>query len=257
MQRTGRGASGTDISIIVMAYNEVATLKGVLDEIEGVMTETSYTYEVIIVDDGSSDGTDRVADVAAHESASTRVVHHSPNLGIGEVYRSGFESAKGEFLTFLPADGQFPASIVAEFAERMGQADLVLGYLPGMKRSFVALALSRIERLLYRCLFGLLPHFQGIMMFRHALLAELGVTLGGRGWGVLMDIIVRSVRSEKVIVSVPTQLRARVDGKSKVNNLRSVRANLVQALALWWSLRSKPVQPNTASRFRERVPTPN
>jgi hypothetical protein len=74
------------------------------------------------------------------------------------------------------------------------------------------------------------------MMFRRAMLEELGVKLGGRGWGVLMDIIVRAKRRRMRIVSVPTSLRPRFDGKSKVNNLRSIGANLEQAIALWWSL---------------------
>lgn len=241
-----------DISVIVMAYNEAATVAGVLGEIEAVMEVAPYTYEIIVVDDGSSDATGAIAEAAVRGRASVRVLHHQTNLGIGEVYRSGFGAAKGEFLTFLPADGQFPATIVPEFAGRMADADLVLGYLPGVKRSILATALSLAERSLYRMMFGHLPRFQGIMMFRRALLTELGVKLGGRGWGVLMEIIVRAVSCDKVVISVPTLLRDRTSGSSKVNNLRSVRANLMQAAALWWSLHFTP-RRSEASHASNRV----
>jgi dolichol-phosphate mannosyltransferase len=225
-----------DVSIVVMAYNEAASVSGVLEEIEATMRGSTHAYEVIVVDDGSSDETGDLADEAARRLPCVVVLHHSTNRGIGEVYRSGFQAATGTYLTFLPADGQFPASIVTDFLPLMSNADLVLGYLPGIRRSPLASLLSWSERALYRAMFGRLPRFQGIMMFRRAMLEELGVKLGGRGWGVLMDIIVRAKRRRMRIVSVPTSLRPRFDGKSKVNNLRSIGANLEQAIALWWSL---------------------
>lgn len=225
-----------DVSIIVMAYNEAATLSGVLCEIDAAMHSCASSYEVVVVDDGSSDGTDRVADEAAHRLSSVTVLHHPTNLGIGEVYHSGFQAATGTYLTFLPADGQFPASIVTDFMPLMRNADLVLGYLPDIRRSPAATVLSWMERSLYWVMFGPLPPFQGIMMFRRTMLEELGVKPGGRGWGVLMEIVVRAKRAGLKIVSVPTSLRPRISGKSKVNNLRSIRANLDQAVALWLSL---------------------
>lgn len=224
------------VSIIVMAYNEATTVSGVLNEIDSTMRSAACAYEVIVVDDGSCDGTGQIADGAAQRLHAIRVLHHPTNRGIGEVYRSGFQAATGKYLTFLPADGQFPAGIVADFVPLMSNADLVLGYLPNIRRSPVAMVLSWMERSLYWAMFGRLPRFQGIMMFRRSMLEELGVKLGGRGWGVLMEIIVRAERSQLKIVSVPTSLRPRISGKSKVNNLRNIRANLDQAIALWRSL---------------------
>jgi len=248
-----RAGNAVDVSIIVMAYNEVATVADVLHEIDSAMRPSGPTYEVIVVDDGSSDGTGAIADAMARALPSVSVLHHGSNLGIGEVYRSGFRAATGEFLTFLPADGQFPASIVTQFASLMPGVDLLLGYLPDVKRSVVASALSWTERSLYWLMFGSLPRFQGIMMFRRSMLAELGVEPSGRGWGVLMEIIVRAKRYSKVIRSVPTSLRPRISGTSKVNNFRSIRANLAQAIELWRSLRREretalactPLSPDT------------
>ncbi|HET7550009.1 MAG TPA: glycosyltransferase family 2 protein [Gemmatimonadaceae bacterium] len=225
-----------DVSIVVMAYNEAPTLAGVLDEIDATMRNSAYTYEVLVVDDGSSDATGQIADEGAQRLPSVSVMHHPTNRGIGEVYRSGFQAATGKYLTFLPADGQFPANIVSSFVPLMSRADLVLGYLPEIRRSPVAMVLSWTERSLYRAMFGRLPPFQGIMMFRRTMLEELGVKPGGRGWGVLMEIIVRAKRHRLKIESVPTSLRPRASGKSKVHNLRSIWANINQAIVLWKSL---------------------
>lgn len=224
------------VSIIVMAYNEVASIAGVLREIEMCLLPSGMPYEVIVVDDGSSDGTGDVGDAFARAHPHVRVIHHERNSGIGEVYRSGFGSACGELVTFLPADAQFPATIVAQFVSLADEADLVLGYLPNVRRSMLATCLSAAERCMYALMFGRLPRFQGIMMFRRSLLGELDVAPGGRGWGVLMEIIVKAVRAGKTVVSVPTEFRPRANGGSKVNDLKSIWSNLLQAVALQRSL---------------------
>lgn len=225
-----------DVAVILMAYNEAGTVADVLREIDAVLRPSRWSYEVVVVDDGSTDGTGEIVEQLGRELPNIRVHHHSSNRGIGEVYRTGFGSARSEYLTFLPADGQFPATIVTQFLPLMEGSDLVLGYLPLAKRTPVAKVLSIAERTLYRLLFGMVPRFQGIMMFRRALLGELNIRPAGRGWGVLMEIIVKSVRSNRRIIAEPTALRGRMSGASKVNNLRSVWANVRQALELRRSL---------------------
>lgn len=224
------------LSIIIMAYNEAPSVTSVLDEIDRTLAGVPYAYEVVVVDDGSDDGTGDLAMRYAATHPHVRVLRHSANRGIGEVYRTGFGGARGELLTFLPADGQFPATIVRRFETLMDANDLVLSRFEPGRRSLLARLLSLGERSLYRLMFGRLPEFRGIMMFRTRLLSQLGVTPGGRGWGVLMEILVRSVRANLRITSELVELRARAAGESKVTNLRSVRANLAQAFALKRSL---------------------
>jgi glycosyltransferase involved in cell wall biosynthesis len=226
-----------DVSILVMAYNEEASVVDVLREIDATMRPSEFAYEIIIIDDGSSDDTGKLADAAARDIPRIRVVHHRSNLGIGEVYRSGFDAARGTFVTAIPADGQFPASLITEFAALVSTADLALGFLPDIKRPPLGAILSWLERRLYRLMFGPLPSFQGLMMFRRSLLAELGVKSRGRGWAIIMEIIVRATRQRKAIVRIPTSLRPRRSGTSKVNNMRNILANFRQALVLWQMLR--------------------
>lgn len=219
-------------SVIIMAYNEAATIESVVREIENVILPAGYAYETLIVDDGSRDGTGEIAERLAAERPHVRVQHHPVNRGLGEVYRTGFAAVRGEYVTFLPADGQFPATIVRDFIPLMQTADLVLGYLPERKSSLFAKALSKAERLVYWSLFGRLPAFQGILMFRRQMLEALNLRPSGRGWGILMEIIVKSKRAGYRIISVPNELRPRRSGESKVNNVRAVVANLRQAIQL-------------------------
>lgn len=224
------------VSCVVMAFNEVASLESTACELHGVLRTLGAPCELVIVDDGSSDGTGDVADTVARTltgpTVEVRVIHHPQNLGLGGVYRTGFAEARGDYLTFFPADGQFPATIISDFLPRARSADLVLGYLPERRSSLVAKSLSAVERLLYAALFGRLPKFQGIMMLRRAVLSHVELKSSGRGWAIVMELIIRLKRGGYQIVSVPNTLRPRAHGQSKVNNLRTIWANVRQVVAL-------------------------
>jgi glycosyltransferase involved in cell wall biosynthesis len=220
------------VSVVVMAYNERDSLEAVLAEIHGALQDLRRPFEVLIVDDGSGDGTGELADRLAASRPFVRVVHHPVNGGLGAVYRTGFAEARGEYLTFFPADGQFPASILGDFVPLMTDSDLVLGYLPDRRGSLVGRVLSVVERVTYAVLFGSFPRFQGVMMLRRAILDRMTLASSGRGWAVVMELILRASRMGLRMRSVPTAFRPRMAGASKVQNLRTVSSNLRQVLEL-------------------------
>jgi glycosyltransferase involved in cell wall biosynthesis len=220
------------VSVVLMAFNEVASIAAVTSEIHGELAGLGTSFELLIVDDGSSDGTGKIADELATTLAGVRVRHHTPNLGLGAVYRTGFAEARGDFVTFFPADGQFPATLIRRYLAAIGDADIILGILPERGGPVTARLLSLAERLLLRALFGHFPHFQGILMIRRSLLENTQLVSQGRGWTVLMEFILRQVRAGARIKNLPITIRPRADGASKVNNLRSIASNLRQVLAL-------------------------
>jgi len=221
-----------ELSVVVLAYNEVECLEPSVEEILGELRASGRRFELILVDDGSTDGTSEVADGLATLVREIRVVHHGENLGLGGGYRTGFREARGDLVTFFPADGQFPASIIGQFLPYAADHDLVLGYLPDRASSIVAKALSAGERVLYRVLFGKFPRFQGIFMIRRRLLEEIPLHSEGRGWAIVMELILRAARRRYRLVSVATPCRPRQAGESKVMNARTIRANLEQLFAL-------------------------
>jgi hypothetical protein len=148
------------------------------------------------------------------------------------VYRTGFVQAQYDLITFFPADGQFPASIIQQFIPYMDNTDMVLGYLPIRGDSLLAKCLSRAERLLYVLLFGGMPKFQGIFMFKRMLLDKFELKSSGRGWAIVMEFIIRTHRGGYRTISLPTEVRPRMSGKSKVNNLPTILANLKQVFIL-------------------------
>lgn len=221
-----------DLTVVLMLYNEQATLKEVTAELSAVLDSLGRPWELLIVDDGSTDGSANMADDLAKSDSRIRVIHHQTNGGLGAVYRTGFNSGRGCHVTFFPADGQFPAHILQIFRPAMDDTDLVLGYLPVRPGAWMSRTLSATERLMYHALLGPMPRFQGIMMFRRELLNQLTLRSDGRGWAIVMEFILRACRKPCRVISLPTVVRPRTAGRSKVNNVRTVTANLLQIVQL-------------------------
>ena len=221
------------LSVFIFAYNEEGCLKDFVIEMSDVLKSLGNTYEILIIDDGSTDATGIIADQLSKDMDKVFVIHHGINLGLGSVYKTAFSAANMDLVTFFCADGQFPASIIKLFMPLMNEYDMVLGYLPDRNDSPLSKMLSSIEKRLLRFLFGYMPRFQGIAMFHRRLLSEIRViSKGGRAWTILMEFIIRVSRAGYKIMSIPTNMRLRKIGKSKVNNISTIMANLRQAFIL-------------------------
>ena len=219
-------------SVAIMAFNESESLEDVVSEIIAVLKESPCKFEVMIINDGSSDGTGNVARRLEENIPEVRVIEHETNLGLGEVYRSGFREAQGDWLTFMPGDGQIPPSDLKGFIDQMEDFDMVLGFIPDRPVPAYVKLLSFGERALYRVLVGKMPRFQGILMFRTAILKEVPLVSTGRGWTILMEFILKVSNGNYRIGHAPTGLRDRVAGESKVNNIRPIWSNLTQMMKL-------------------------
>lgn len=221
------------LSVFVFAYNEAESLEAVVNEIADTLKELNRPYEIVIIDDGSSDSTGAIADELARKFRNTSVIHHVRNLGLGSVYKTAFANARCDLVTFFSGDGQFSPQIIRQFLPLMEKMDMVLGYLPNRKDSSLSKILSGAEKILLGILFGPMPKFQGVLMFRRKLLDEIELkSKGGRAWTVLLELIIRTARGKYRITSVPIKMRPRMSGRSKVNNLPTVWANLKQAFIL-------------------------
>lgn len=238
--RTSKASNGSppDTTVCVFAWNEAGTTDGFVRSVARELEGMGRSFEVLLIDDGSTDGTEAIADQLAREVPGVRVVHHTENRGLGGVYRTGFDEARGDFVTFFPADGQFAAALLRDLRTHAEGQDLVLGYLP-RRTDVVGKTLSGIERVLYRALVGKMPRFQGVFMLRRSVLASTRLHSHGRGWGIVMEMILRVHRKGYRVISIPTTVRPRTHGHSKVNNLRNIRANVAQLVTLRSILRKE------------------
>lgn len=118
------------VSLVLPALNEVENLEEAVAQARGPLAEIDPDWEIVIVDDGSTDGTGDLAERLADRDGRIRVVHHAENRGLGAAVRSGFEAARGTLLIYADSDLPFDMAALAE-AHRVMQAtgaDLVTGF---------------------------------------------------------------------------------------------------------------------------------
>lgn len=124
------------LSVIIPAYNEEPNFKkGLIDQVPEYLKAQSYSYEVIIVDDGSSDKTAELAEEFAKKHENIRVVKN-PHQGKAETVKTGVAEAKGEIILFTDFDQATPIQEVEKLLSYFPQYDIVIGsrQLPGAKR---------------------------------------------------------------------------------------------------------------------------
>jgi len=106
-------------SVIVPAYNERQGLPIVLEKLLKI---TNNNYEVIVIDDGSNDGTSEVA-----ASFPVRIIKHEKNLGKGEAIKTGIKNARGQNIICIDADDTYPVDVIPQMAEYLQSYDVVIG----------------------------------------------------------------------------------------------------------------------------------
>ena len=116
------------LSVIIPAYNEEKRLPSTLESVHSFLSESEKTFEIIVVDDGSSDGTSKVVKEFAINHCGVRLLTHSPNQGKGYSVREGMLKAEGELLLLDDADGASPISELVRLENAINKgADIAIG----------------------------------------------------------------------------------------------------------------------------------
>ena len=119
-----------DISLVIPAYNERSNLIPLIAACEDVLASIKGDHEILVIDDGSTDGSRELLTEMERDHAQLRVLYHPPgqNIGCHPSSLEGFLVARGELIVFLPADLQIRPSVVPAFARAAGNADVVASY---------------------------------------------------------------------------------------------------------------------------------
>lgn len=138
---------GTTLSIVIPAYNERDSLPALLDEIAELNPGSVEILEVLVVDDGSTDGSDEVLAGRAH--SWLRVIRHPRNLGQTAALASGFAEARGDLVATLDADLQNDPADIPRLVDVMREsgADMVTGVRVGRRDTLWKRVQSRIGNL--------------------------------------------------------------------------------------------------------------
>jgi dolichol-phosphate mannosyltransferase len=217
-------SGGESVLVVVPTYNEAQTLPRVLDRLHAAVP----TAHVLVVDDGSPDGTGAVADARAATDARVAVLHRSGKQGLGAAYRAGFawglERGYG-VLVEMDADGSHPPEQLPRLLAPLAWADLVIGsrYVPGgavVNWPDLRLWLSRGGNLYTRLALGLSVQdaTAGYRAFRAASLRRIDYgSIDSQGYCFQVDTTRRARHAGLRVVEVPITFTGREVGESKMS----------------------------------------
>jgi len=212
------------VSIIVPAFNE----EGNLEELGRQFNEmpAQFTYEVVIIDDGSSDKTPAILRAMAEKYSFLQVYTHGTNRGLTAALQTGFNNARGDIYVFYPADLQYkPEDIPAMIAKIDEGNDLVTGWKQGeYSKRFVSTIYNRLSRRL----FSVKVHdLNSVKAFRREVIENMFLR---RDWHRYM--VVLAVEQGYRVDEVKIPLYPRYTGDSKFSGFWRIPVGVLDMLAV-------------------------
>ena len=220
-----------DVSVLVPAKDEAENLPLFMEQAEAAFARAPARFEVVVVDDGSTDGTWGVLQELAGRYPFLRPVRHRTRRGIADALRTGYLHARGGVLVFYPADLQYKPEDIPRLVEPIlsGDADMVTGYKQGRyEKAFV----SRIYNGLSRRLFHVpVRDLNSVKAYRREIMEYLPLR---PDWHRYM--IVMAAAEGFTVTEVPVPLYPRHAGRSKFG-IGRIPVGVLDMLSVWFELR--------------------
>lgn len=243
-QRMADHAPAPQVSVVLPVFNEEGNLRPLMEELLPVVRGLGHPFEIVFVDDGSTDGSPRVLAGIAAEHPEVSVWRLDRNHGLSAALDAGFRSARGEILVTLDSDGQIDPGDIPRLVGMLGEHDMVCGWRRERRDPLVKRASSRIAnwwrnrrtdesihditcplKAFRAAVVPHLPPFDGMHRFYPTLARMAGFR----------------------VVEVPVAHRERASGRSKYGIANRLRKGLSDLGAIRW------MQRNRLTYRKERV----
>ncbi len=221
------------ISAFFPCYNDSATIGEVVEKALRVLRELTDDYEVIIVDDGSSDASGEVIDSVAAAHPEVRVVRHDRNRGYGAALRSGIKTSSKKWVFYTDSDGQYDVEELRRLHALSGAADVINGYKVSRSDPWYRVVLGGIYNFLVRRIFRI-PIRDVDCDFR-LMRGDLARSLDLRseGGSICVELVKGLEAAGATFAEVPVHHYPRREGKSQFFRLRNLLAMVRGDASLW------------------------
>ena len=225
--------SSVDVSVLVPAKDEAENLPLFMEQADATFRGTpNVSFEVVVVDDGSTDGSWTVLQQLARRYSFLKLARHRSRRGIADALRTGYLHARGRVLVFYPADLQFkPEDIPRLVAPILAdEADMVTGFKEGKyEKALVSGVYNRLSRLLFDVK---VKDLNSVKAYRREIMEGLPVR---PDWHRYMVVI--AAAQGFTVAEVPIPLYPRHAGRSKFATWHRIPIGVLDMLSVWFELR--------------------
>ncbi len=225
----------SSVSAMFPCYNDAETIGALVDDAYAALSPLVDTVEVIVVNDGSSDGSREVLDALAIDRPWLRPIHHERNRGYGGALITGFTAARHEWIWYTDGDAQYDAKESALMVPlATSDVDVVQGYKLGRGDSWYRKVIGRTYHHVVKVLFRLPVRDTDcdFRMFRRSLIVDHPLT--STSGVICVEMMRRFTAQGARFVETPVHHYARPSGKSQFFRLPAIARSARQLLELWW-----------------------
>ncbi len=210
---------GKSLSVVIPAYNEDEGLNNLIKETLKDAAKITNDFEIIIVNDGSTDKTADVADSLAKTYKNVRVIHHTKNLGLASAFRTGIKVCSKDIVLYIEGDGQQPLKDQYQVLKKIKSADVVLGTRSyRFDYSFFRKSLSYGFLFLLRLFFNLPYKDVGWSQAYRRKIFDV-IELKSTSPFFCAELVIKALRNEFKVAEAPVSYRSRDRGATNYGNI--------------------------------------
>jgi len=210
------------LSVVIPAFNEAGNILGTLQNVTTALAGLDLDHEILVVDDGSRDGTGDLVQANTTRFPGVRLLANERNLGFGAAYRRGVQAASGSHIVMVHGDNAWQAASLQPFFAKTGDAEIIVAYTRNMWRArpLGRTLMSKAFTLTVNAITGRrLRYYNGLQIHRADILKTL--TIQSSGYGFQAEVLVKALRLTRTFVEVPMDLVDRAHGESKAFRLKN------------------------------------
>lgn len=235
---------GKKISITIPAYNEEQSIEKVFRKALFSISLLTHNFELLLVDDGSSDDTLEIMRKLKREFRNkVNVISHEKNKGFSGAMKTCYENAKGDLIFLGPADGQFDYSELKLFIEGIKNKDLVVAYRVHSEEKLYRKFYSFSYHLISKILFGIkLKEFSSCILYTKKVRDSIVINADPFSCFFLPELIYKSIKKGYKIGQVPIHFYKRRGGVQNGTNFKMVTKTLFEMGKFWLTIKLGKIQ---------------
>jgi len=226
------------LSIVVPALNEEANLKEAVANIVATCHDAGIDWEIILVNDGSTDKSGYIANgLASIHSPRIKVLSHRCSMGIGCSVWDGIMASSKDAVTWLPGDGENDSAEIIKYLPLLEQVDIIVPFVLNKDvRSGTRQFLSNVFMRIINLSFGTIFHYtNGNIIYKRCVFDVVKQESKGFLFGT--ECLIKATRAGFTFAEVPVRICGRLKGRSKAISFRSLKVLIWEYLRLLFSVR--------------------
>ena len=223
------------LSVFFPAFNDAQSIPILIKDVFKILPRMADQYEVIVVNDGSTDNTAKVLKRLSHTYSKLKIITHNYNQGYGGALKSGFRAAQFDYVFYTDGDGQYDPKELPALVEKMNEGiDLVNGYKIKRHDPWIRIIIGELYSLWVRLLLGirLADVDCDFRLFNKKILEK--INLQSNSGAICAEMLLQVQKNNGIITSVPVHHYPRIYGSSQFFHPMRIIRSIFEDLKLWF-----------------------